>query len=73
MKINDSGHTFCRLTLERVYEPSPRRVGPSSISLALAPNHIALIVVALLGILGAAGAGAAGMIPGLTAGIWPLR
>ena len=41
-------------------------VAPSSISLALAPNHIALIVVALLGILGAVGAGAAGMIPGLT-------
>ena len=41
-------------------------VAPSSISVALAPNHIALIVVALLGILGAVGAGAAGMIPGLT-------
>ncbi|MGV0347223.1 hypothetical protein [Corynebacterium coyleae] len=41
-------------------------VAPSSISVALAPNHIALIVVALLGILGAVGAGAAGMIPGVT-------
>ena len=41
-------------------------VAPSSISLGLAPNHIALIVVALLGILGAVGAGAAGMIPGVT-------
>lgn len=41
-------------------------VAPSSISLALAPDHIALIVVALLGVLGAVGAGAAGMIPGLT-------
>lgn len=41
-------------------------VAPSSISLALAPDHIALIVVALLGVLGALGAGAAGMIPGLT-------
>ena len=41
-------------------------VAPSSISLALAPDHIALIVVALLGILGAVGAGAAGMIPGVT-------
>lgn len=41
-------------------------VAPSSISLALAPNHIALIVVALLGILGAVGAGAAGLIPGVT-------
>ena len=40
-------------------------VAPSSISVALAPNHIALIVVALLGILGAVGAGAAGMIPGV--------
>ena len=40
-------------------------VAPSSISLALAPNHIALIVVALLGVLGAVGAGAAGMIPGV--------
>ncbi|OFT28391.1 hypothetical protein HMPREF3171_09040 [Corynebacterium sp. HMSC08F01] len=41
-------------------------VAPSSISLGLAPNHIALIVVALLGVLGAVGAGAAGMIPGVT-------
>ncbi|MDK8824362.1 hypothetical protein QP980_10885 [Corynebacterium coyleae] len=41
-------------------------VAPSSISLALAPDHIALIVVALLGILGAVGAGAAGLIPGVT-------
>ncbi|PLA28078.1 hypothetical protein [Corynebacterium coyleae] len=41
-------------------------VAPSSISLALAPDHIALIVVALLGVLGAVGAGAAGMIPGVT-------
>lgn len=41
-------------------------VAPSSISLALAPNHIALIVVALFGLLGAVSAGAAGMIPGLT-------
>lgn len=41
-------------------------VAPSSISLALAPDHIALIVVALLGVLGAVGAGAAGMIPGIT-------
>lgn len=41
-------------------------VAPSSISLALAPDHIALIVVALLGLLGAVSAGAAGMIPGLT-------
>lgn len=41
-------------------------VAPSSISLALAPNHIALIVVALLGLLGAVGAGAAGLIPGVT-------
>ncbi|MDK7180307.1 hypothetical protein QP446_05965 [Corynebacterium riegelii] len=40
-------------------------VAPSSISLALAPNHIALIVVALLGVLGAVGADAAGMIPGV--------
>lgn len=40
-------------------------VAPSSISLALAPDHIALIVVALLGVLGAVGAGAAGMIPGV--------
>lgn len=40
-------------------------VAPSSISLALAPDHIALIVVALLGILGAVGAGAAGLIPGV--------
>lgn len=40
-------------------------VAPSSISLALAPNHIALIVVALLGIFGAVGAGATGMIPGV--------
>lgn len=47
-------------------------VAPSSISLALAPDHIALIVVALLGVLGAVGAGAVGMIPGLTAGLWPL-
>lgn len=53
------------MTVERVYEPSPRRVAPSSISLALAPDHIALIVVALLGVLGAVGAGAAGMIPGI--------
>lgn len=41
-------------------------VAPSSISLGLAPNHIALIVVALLGVLGAVGAGAAGLIPGVT-------
>ena len=41
-------------------------VAPSSISLGLAPNHIALIVVALLGLLGAVGAGAAGLIPGVT-------
>lgn len=41
-------------------------VAPSSISLALAPNHIALIVVTLLGVLGAVGAGAEGMIPGVT-------
>lgn len=41
-------------------------VAPSSISLGLAPNHIALIVVALLGILGAVSAGAAGLIPGVT-------
>lgn len=41
-------------------------VAPSSISLGLAPDHIALIVVALLGVLGAVGAGAAGLIPGLT-------
>ncbi|OHO28173.1 hypothetical protein HMPREF2656_02730 [Corynebacterium sp. HMSC034B08] len=41
-------------------------VAPSSISLGLAPNHIALIVVALLGVLGAVGAGAEGMIPGVT-------
>ncbi|OFT84933.1 hypothetical protein [Corynebacterium sp. HMSC29G08] len=40
-------------------------VAPSSISLALAPNHIALIVVALLGVLGAVGAGAAGTLPGV--------
>lgn len=40
-------------------------VAPSSISLALAPDHIALIVVALLGVLGAVGAGAAGLIPGV--------
>ena len=40
-------------------------VAPSSISLALAPNHIALIVVALLGVLGAVGAGAAGILPGV--------
>nr|WP_288869855.1 hypothetical protein [uncultured Corynebacterium sp.] len=40
-------------------------VAPSSISLAFAPNHIALIVVALLGVLGAVGAGAAGLIPGV--------
>lgn len=41
-------------------------VAPSSISLAFAPNHIALIVVALFGLLGAVGAGVAGMIPGVT-------
>ena len=41
-------------------------VAPSSISMALAPDHIALIVVALLGVFGAVGAGAAGLIPGLT-------
>lgn len=38
---------------------------PSSLSLALAPTHIAGIIAALLAVLGAVGAAASGAIPGL--------